>query len=97
MPEVHRVGDLRECLAITLESGNGAEVYVENQLWAVEGDPNDHTGGELRSVVGSTVFINNLKVIVKGDQANADLLHPEPETWVTGPPATFASSVFCYG
>lgn len=96
MPLVHRVGDLRECGATTLELGNGANVFVENQLWAVEGDPNSHTGGELRSVVGSTVFINNIKVIVKGDQAASDALHPEPQTWVTGPPATFASTVFCY-
>jgi uncharacterized Zn-binding protein involved in type VI secretion len=92
MPRAHRDSDSRTCGAKTVVSGQG-NVYVEGKLWAVNGDKNNHgNSGPLRSVVGSTVKINNIRVIVQGDQASPDAFHSEPLTW----PSSFASKTYAY-
>lgn len=96
MPAVHRQDDLRVCGATTIVVGQST-VFVENKLWAVEGDPNTHGNGQLIAS-GSTVRINNIPVIVVGDQASPDNLC---ET--IGPPhcnpfaTTGSGTVTCYG
>ncbi len=77
MPAIHRNKDKRNCGAETVVS-NQTNVFVNNQLVAVDGDPNSHGAGEL--IAGSNaVFINN-KLVVNHtpDQANADSLCPVP-------------------
>jgi uncharacterized Zn-binding protein involved in type VI secretion len=91
MPKAHRDNDSRTCGAKTLVSGQ-SNVYVEGKLWAVNGDENNHDLGKLRSVVGSKVKINNIRVIVQGDQASPDKIHSEPLTW----PSSFASKTYAY-
>ena len=67
------------------------------KLWAVDGDPNTHGGGELIVSGASspdTVKINGKSIIVHKSPAQPDNLgHPLPQT------ATAAGSgtVFCYG
>jgi len=65
-------------------------------LWAVQGDPNSHGGGELIADNPQTVFINNIPVIEHDDPANPDSfcpapLHCNPET------AEGSPNVFVYG
>ena len=93
MPGTHLDGDSRYCGATTVVSGQST-VYTNDKLWAVEGDQNTHNNGQLRAVYGSTnVYIEDKKVIVApGDQAAADNLHPEPDTW----PSTSSSDVNAY-
>lgn len=62
-------------------------------LWAVEGDPNSHGGGELIADNPQTVFINNIPVIEHEDPAFPDSLcpaapHCNPET-IEGSPDVF--------
>lgn len=81
MPKAHRDGDLRTCGATTVVTGQST-VYVNNKLWAVEGDLNDHGQGALRAVLSQDIFIENKKAIVTpGDEAFPDDQHPEPDTW----------------
>jgi uncharacterized Zn-binding protein involved in type VI secretion len=52
-------------------------------LWAVEGDPNSHGGGELNADDASspqTVLINNIPVIAHHSTAKPDQDHPPPPT-----------------
>jgi hypothetical protein len=43
---------------------------------------NSHGLGALRAVLSQDIFIENKKAIVTpGDQAAADSVHPEPNTW----------------
>jgi len=92
----HRHGDLRTCKATTVVK-NQTTVYVNNKLWAVEGDPNTDENGDLVPVTGDTVFIQNILVIVHGpDNAFPDNLciplngqHCTPFT-AQGSPNTFA-------
>lgn len=80
MPPAHLNGDLRVCGAVTVVSGQST-VFVNGQLWAVEGDPNSHGGGALIPS-GSTVLIEGKPVIVHApDSAAADALCP-----IVGPP-----------
>lgn len=85
MPGAHRLGDSRICGASTIVSGQGT-VFVNNRLWAVEGDPNTHGGGNLSSVYGpKNIYIENKHVIVApGDIAGPDNFppfgHPNPPT-----------------
>ena len=90
MAAVHRQDDLRICGGKTIVTGQST-VSVNNKLWAVQGDENDHTGGALNPV-GTTVTINNKKVVVVGDPAAGDLLHPPPPTDAD----TGSSNVSCY-
>jgi hypothetical protein len=70
---VHRNTDSRACGAQTIVKGQ-ANVYVNNLLASVQGDPNSHRGGALSaSVNDGTVFINNRKVVLKGSSAAPDL------------------------
>lgn len=72
----HRHGDLRTCGAATVVT-NQTTVYVNNRLWAVEGDGNSHGSGELVAVTGTTVYVENSLVIVHGpDNAFPDNLCP---------------------
>ncbi len=82
MPPAHRDGDSRQCGATTTVVGQGT-VFVNDQLWSVVGDPNTHGSGELIGLAaGSTVFINDINVIVHApDPAAPDNLeHPPPPT-----------------
>ncbi len=92
MPITHRNNDTRVCGAATVVTGQSS-VKVEGELWAVEGDQNNHIAGDLVSTVGDSVTINGKKVIVVGDTAIPDNVgHPPPLT----KPATGASTVNCY-
>lgn len=75
MPAAHRHGDSRTCGATTIVSGQSS-VYVNGQLWAVEGDQNSHGSGALQAS-GSTIKINGKNIIVNApDSASADNLCP---------------------
>ena len=77
MPPAHRNSDPRVCGAVTTVVGQST-VFVEGQLWAVNGDPNSHGDGALIAS-GSTVFIEGKPVIVHApDTAVADALCPLP-------------------
>jgi uncharacterized Zn-binding protein involved in type VI secretion len=69
-----------------------------SELWAVEGDPNTHGGGELIAANPQTVFIDGIPVIEHSDPANPDSLcvplgppHCNPAT------ANGSGTVFVYG
>ena len=77
MPSAHRDTDPRTCGAITTVTGQSS-VFVDDLLWAVIGDPNNHTGGAL-SPSGSTVFVEDKLVIINApDSAAPDDLCPIP-------------------
>lgn len=91
---VHRNNDPRVCGAVTVVTGQ-TSVFVNGELWAVLGDPNNHGAGNLINTTGSSVTINGKPVIVHGpDDAAADLLlfppHDNPKT------AGGIASVTCY-
>lgn len=95
MPGAHRNGDSRFCSATTIVQ-NQSTVYVNNKLWAVEGDPNSHGAGNLNAVTGAkNVYIENKKVIVAvGDTAEGDNQdHPKGST----NPSSSSGNVFAYG
>jgi len=77
MAQVHRQGDLRDCGATTIVNGQKF-VYADGKLWAVDGDPNSHGGGNLIPSIVNAIYINGKKVIVVGDQAEPDGLSPDP-------------------
>ena len=65
------------------------------KLWAVQGDPNTHSGGQLIAANPQTVFVNSIPVIEHEDPAQPDSLcpaspHCNPKT------AEGAPSVFVY-
>lgn len=97
MPGAHRVTDGRICGAVTSGSSQGT-VFVNNKLWAVNGDPNSHGGGSLIAVYGpKNVYIENKLVIVApGDMAGPDsgppFGHPNPST----APIAASPDVICY-
>jgi hypothetical protein len=67
----HLHGHLRECGAKTVVI-NQTTVFVNNRLWAVKGDPNDHQEGKLVNT-GTSVFIGGIPVIVHApDPATPD-------------------------
>lgn len=62
------------------------------ELWAVEGDEDDHGHGAFKTPSNTTVKINGKNVIVKGDHANGD------DAGHTDPAADGTSgTVFAYG
>lgn len=73
MPGVHRNGDKRFCTGSTTVVGNST-VFVNNKLWAVEGDSCDHGDGALIAVYGpKNVYVQNKLVIcAMGDAAGSD-------------------------
>lgn len=66
MPGAHRDEDLRYCGGQTKVEGQ-TNVYVNNKLWAVDGDPEQpgsHGGGPLKPIYGAkNVYINSKLVI----------------------------------
>jgi len=97
MPKAHRNGDSRFCGASTIVSGQST-VYVNNRLWAVEGDKDTHCNmGALIAVYGPpTVKLENkFAICAVGDSAAPDLLscifpHPSAATRPRdGSPDTF--------
>jgi len=92
MPEAHRHDDLRSpCNGKTIVKRQST-VYVNNKLWSVRGDPDDHTNdpdGALIDTAGHTVFIENKPVIVKGDNAHPDKDNPNPRA-KNGSPDVYA-------
>lgn len=89
MTAVHRNGDIRSCGATTVVSGQST-VFVEGNLFSVDGDPNTHGGGALIAT-GTTVKINDKAIIVVGDPAQTDSFsHPNPSA------AAGSGTVSCY-
>lgn len=90
MPRAHRDTDSRFCGASTMVIGQST-VYVNNLLWAVKDDPDDHCGmGELVPEVGLTVEIEGKLIICAvGDSAKEDYegcitVHPPGATNPSG-------------
>lgn len=73
MTQVHRNGDSRACGASTIVSGQGF-VFVDGQLWSVEGDPDSHGGGNLSPGQIAAIYIDGKRVIGVGDAAAPDAL-----------------------
>lgn len=71
MALVHRNNDGRSCGATTVVAGQSF-VYVDNELWAVDGDPNSHDDGNLIPGVVAAIYINGSRVIGVGDNASPD-------------------------
>jgi hypothetical protein len=69
-------------------------VYVNNKLWSVEGDKETHGNGDLVSVYGSTIRIENKLIIVApGDQSVPDNLgHSAAFPW----PEVASTDTFAY-
>lgn len=88
MPGVHRDGDSRACGASTLASN--PNVYVNNKLAAVDGNPNSHGGGAL-SAACNNVYIGNILVVIQTNSAAPDSLCPIPGGAHCNPHAAGAS------
>lgn len=67
---VHRDTDSRSCGATT-DSAQGRNVYVNNLLWSINGDPNSHGSGSLIADVNE-VYIGGIMTVNVGDSANPD-------------------------
>lgn len=72
---VHRNNDLRGCGATTTVAGQDF-VFVDGELWAVDGDPNTDGGGGLIPGGIAAIYINGKRVIGKDDSADPDSLCP---------------------
>ena len=72
MSDVHLDGDLRVCGATTVVSGQGS-VYVNGKLWAVQGDQNSHTDGQLLASGTSVLIEGNMVIVHAPDQAADDV------------------------
>jgi hypothetical protein len=89
MPGAHRDGDDRFCGAKTIVIGQN-KVVVNNLLWAVEGDIDDHCGeGSLSAIYGPPKIKIGEKYIIcgVGDTASLDragggceVIHPAGST-----------------
>ena len=88
MPEVHRDGDSRACGAST--NAACANVFTNNKITSVDGNPNSHGGGSLNAA-NPNVFIGNILVVVNGNGASPDALCPIPGGPHCGPSATSGS------
>ena len=62
MPGVHRDRDQRACGAATIASN--PNVFVNNKLAAVDGNPNSHGGGSLNAS-NPNVFVGNISFSIK--------------------------------
>lgn len=73
MPGAHRNNDSRYCGAKTIVETQ-TTVFVNNQLWAVEGDPNTHGEGRLYAFYGAkNIYVENKLIIcAPGDKASED-------------------------
>lgn len=74
MSGVHRNTDSRACGASTV-SAQGRNVYVNNLLWSINGDPNSHGAGNIIAAVNN-VFIGGIMAVNIGDSAVPDALCP---------------------
>lgn len=97
MPGCHRNGDSRYCGAATVVVGQST-VYVNNELWAVHGDPDTHVTGALIAVYSDkSVFVENKNIIcAPGDHAETEPVppfHAPPATWPKG----HSADTFVYG
>jgi hypothetical protein len=95
MPGAHRENDTRFCSATTIVTEQST-VYVNNKLWAVEGDQNSHGNGQLIAEYGAkNIYVENKLIICAvGDKAEPDDLgHPAPPT----DPQTSSSDTIVYG
>ena len=88
MAGVHRDGDARTCGASTIASN--PNVYVNNKLAAVDGNPNSHGGGGLNAA-NPNVYIGNILVVINGNGAAPDALCPIPGGPHCAPAASSAS------
>jgi hypothetical protein len=98
MPQAHRHTDLRVCGAKTNVT-HQTTVFVNNLLWAVQGDLDDHCNtGALKAEIGFTIKIQDILIIVIGDDAYPDypdcLLDPPPHNKPR--PSTGSPNVFAY-
>ena len=76
MPKVHRDTDPRNCGASTVAAN--PNVYTNNLLTAVDGNPNTHGGGELKAA-NPNVYIGGVLVVIHGpNDAAADSICPIP-------------------
>lgn len=95
MPGVHRDGDSRACGAST--NASNPNVFANNRLCAVDGNPNSHGGGSLNAA-NPNVYIGNILVVINGNGAAPDALCPIPGGPHCAPSATSASgNVFIGG
>jgi uncharacterized Zn-binding protein involved in type VI secretion len=74
MSAVHRDTDSRACGASTV-SAQSRNVYVNNLLWSIDGDPNSHGAGNISAAVNN-VFIGGIMAVNVGDPAAPDSLCP---------------------
>lgn len=88
MPGVHRDKDQRGCGAATLASN--PNVYVNNKLAAVDGNPNSHGGGALNAACNN-VYIGGILVVIQTNSAAPDSLCPLPGGAHCNPHAVGAS------
>lgn len=96
MAKAHRNGDLRTCGATTVVT-HQSSVYVNNKLWAVQSDQNTHGLGNLNAL-DTGVYIENKKVIVRSDDADADSLCPTQGGSHCDPdPSEGSDDVYAYG
>ena len=75
MPAVHRDSDGRSCGAST--NAANPNVFTNNLLTAVDGNPNSHGGGGL-AAANPNVYVGNKLVVLDGNGADADGLCPLP-------------------
>lgn len=91
----HRDLDPRSCGASTTVD-NQSTVFVNNKLWAVEGDPNSHGSGGLIPT-GQTIFVENQLVICHTpDNAAPDNLCPINPVHCNPQTAGGSPDTFCY-
>tara|TARA_B100000927_G_C16466546_1_gene469942 strand:- start:146 stop:433 length:288 start_codon:yes stop_codon:yes gene_type:complete len=88
MPEVHRDGDSRKCGAVTKAAC--ANVFTNNRITSVDGNPNSHGAGSLNAA-NPNVFIGNILVVVNGNDAGPDKKCPIPGGSHCSPNATSGS------
>jgi uncharacterized Zn-binding protein involved in type VI secretion len=75
MPAVHRDTDPRNCGAKTVAAN--PNVYTNDLLTAVNGNPNTHGGGELKAA-NPNVYIGGVLVVIDGNSASSDTYCPIP-------------------
>jgi hypothetical protein len=75
MAAVHRDTDDRSCGAST--NAANPNVYTNNLLTAVDGNPNSHGGGGLIAA-NPNVYIGNKLTVIQGNDANPDAICPIP-------------------
>jgi len=88
MAAVHRDTDSRSCGASTIAAN--PNVFTNNLLTAIDGNPNSHGGGGLVAA-NPNVFIGNKLTVIQGNGANPDSLCPIPGGPHCSPSATSGS------